>query len=358
MRRALGLARLGRGTSSPNPLVGAVVARGDEVLGQGFHRRPGEAHAELVALEEAGGAARGATLYTTLEPCCHTGRTPPCVDAIIRSGIAEVVAPMRDPHPRVNGGGFRRLRRSGVRVRVGLLAAEAARVNAVFLKGVRAGAPFVTLKGASSLDGRIATGTGDSKWITSSQARAHGRALRLEHDAILVGIGTALADDPRLDRRPRVAGIPPLVRVVLDGQLRLDPEGRLAATARRDPVVVFCGARAPAARAARLEARGVQVERVPRRGRRLDLGAVLARLHERSIASLLVEGGGEVHSSFLADGLADRLVLYVAPKLLGGRGARPLVGGRGVESVASGHRLRRARCTRIGDGWMVDGELS
>ncbi len=206
MRRALALAVLGTGSAAPNPRVGAVVARGTNVIGQGYHLRPGAPHAETVALmgvEESGAKASGATLYTSLEPCCHTGRTPPCVDRIVRAGIARVVASMRDPNPRVNGGGFRALRRMGVRVEVGLLRDEALRLNEAFVKHARTGLPLVTLKGASSLDGRIATRTFDSKWITSASARRHARLLRFEHEAILVGTGTALADDPRLDRRPR-----------------------------------------------------------------------------------------------------------------------------------------------------------
>jgi diaminohydroxyphosphoribosylaminopyrimidine deaminase/5-amino-6-(5-phosphoribosylamino)uracil reductase len=357
MRRALALAALGRGTTSPNPLVGAVVARGDRVIGQGFHVRPGEPHAEALALAQVANAA-GATLYTNLEPCCHTGRTPPCVDGIVRAQIGRVVAAMRDPNPRVHGGGFRALRRHGVDVDVGLLRDEASRLNEAFIKRASTGLPFVTLKGASSLDGRIATRTGDSKWITSSLARRHARILRLEHDAIVVGIGTALADDPRLNRRPRCAGASPFVRVVVDRTLRLPVRSRLVSTRREGPVLVFCGPDAASSKRRRLLAAGVELISVPLRRGRIDLESVLRRLAERGLNRVLVEGGGELHASFIEHHLADRLVLYLAPRLLGGASARPLVGGDGVARVQSAAALGSTRCTRIGDGWLIEGALS
>ena len=360
MRRVLALAALGRGTAAPNPLVGAVVARGGRVLGQGYHRRPGEPHAEAVALarvQESGASARGATLYTNLEPCCHTGRTPPCVREIVASEVGRVVASMRDPNPRVDGGGFRVLRHQGVEVEVGLLRGEAARLNEAFVKRHKHGRPFVTLKAAASLDGRIATPRGDSKWITSSLARRHARVLRAEHDGVLVGIGTALADDPRLDRRPRRRGGSRYLRVVLDGTLRLSPDSHLVRSARVTPVAVFCGPEASSARRRRLVAEGVDVESVPRRGGKLDLEAVLRRLAERGVTRLLVEGGGEVHGSFLEGGLADRLVLYLAPKILGGSRARPFIGGDGVQWVRDAHRVRNERLVRLADGWLFEGDL-
>ncbi len=359
MRRALALAVLGTGTAAPNPRVGAVVARGSRVLGQGYHLRPGEAHAETVALqrvEQSGASASGATLYTTLEPCCHTGRTPPCVDRIVRSGIARVVASMKDPNPRVNGGGFRALRRKGIAVEVGLLRGEALRLNEAFVKHARSGLPLVTLKGASSLDGRIATRSLDSKWITSRLARRHARLLRFEHEAILVGTGTALADDPRLDRRTRLPSASPFLRAVLDRALRLSPSSRLAGSVSRGPVLVFCGPDASPERRRALEALGVEVEEVPDRPS-LDLEEILRKLGARGVTSLLVEGGGELEGSFLDRRLGDRLVLYLAPRILGGREARPWIGGEGVDQAARAVRLRRLRSTRVGDGWLIEGSL-
>lgn len=368
LRRALALAELGKGTTAPNPLVGAVVAKGERLLGQGFHRRPGEPHAEALALRAAEATtrsgARGATLYTNLEPCCHTGRTPPCVDAILEAGVARVVASIADPNPRVNGGGFRALRRRGVDVSVGLLRDEALRLNEGFLKLTRVGLPFVTLKGASSLDGRIATKTGSSKWITSASARRHARLLRAENEAVLVGIETVLADDPRLDRRPRIPGAVPLLRAVADGRLRIPLGSRLVSTPSEGPLVVFTSSAAPRSRRRALAAEGVEVVELPERPResdgraRLDLRSLLEALGARGVSRLLVEGGGELHAGFLEAGLADRLVLYVAPKLLGGRGSRSLVGGQGAPSVAEALSIRDARCARIGDGWMLLGALS
>jgi diaminohydroxyphosphoribosylaminopyrimidine deaminase / 5-amino-6-(5-phosphoribosylamino)uracil reductase len=363
IRRALSLATLGTGTAAPNPRVGAVVARGARVIGQGYHRRPGEQHAETVALtnvEISGESASGATLYTTLEPCCHTGRTPPCVDRIVRAGIRRVVASMKDPNPKVNGGGFRALRRMGIAVEVGLRRNEAYRLNEAFLKHARTGMPLVTLKGATSLDGRIATRSLDSKWITSRLARRHARLLRAEHEAILVGTGTVLADDPRLDRRPRSPLSSPLLRVILDRSLRLSPRSRLVRSLGRGPVLVFCGPGASRRRRSALEVMGVEVEEVRELGKklpRLDLEEVLGKLGGRGITSLLVEGGGELEGSFLDLKLGDRLVLYVAPRILGGRESRPWIGGEGVATAAGAVKLRRARSTRLGDGWLVEASL-
>ena len=362
IRRALALATLGTGTAAPNPRVGAVVARGARVIGQGYHRRPGEPHAEAVALsqvEMSGQSAKGATLYTTLEPCCHTGRTPPCVDRIVRAGIERVIASMRDPNPKVNGGGFRALKRKGVAVAVGVLREEASRLNEAFAKHASTGLPLVTLKAAASLDGRIATRSLDSKWITSGLARCHARLLRAEHEAILVGTATALADDPRLDRRSRSPSSP-FLRVVLDRTLRLSPRSRLVGSLSRGPVLVLCGSGASPSRRRALEALGVEVQEVRERRvrpRRIDLEDVLRKLGGRGITSLLVEGGGELEGSFLDLRLGDRLVLYVAPRILGGRDARPWIGGLGVPTAASAVRLRRVRSTRVGDGWLVEGTL-
>jgi len=361
MRRALALAALGRGTAAPNPLVGAVVARGRTVLGQGFHRHPGEPHAEVVALgqvRQSGASARGATLYTNLEPCCHTGRTPPCVREIVASDVARVVASMRDPNPAVDGGGFRHLRAHGVHVDVGLLRGDAARLNEAFVKRNRQGLPFVTLKAALSLDGRIATPTGDSKWITSASARRHARLLRAENDAALVGIETVLADDPRLNRRPRPRRASPYLRVVLDGSLRLPLGARLVRTVPATPLVVFCGTGADPAHRRRLVAEGVDVVAVPRRRAKLDLEAVLLGLAERGVTRLLVEGGGAVHGSFLDRGFVDRVVLYVAPKILGGSRSRSWIEGDGVKWVRDAHALRDGRWARVGDEWMLEGYVS
>jgi diaminohydroxyphosphoribosylaminopyrimidine deaminase / 5-amino-6-(5-phosphoribosylamino)uracil reductase len=358
MRRVLALAAMGRGRTSPNPMVGAVVARGDRVVGQGYHCRAGEPHAEIVALRSAGGAARGATLYTNLEPCCHTGRTPPCVEEIVGCGVKRVVASMRDPDPRVNGGGFRRLRRRGVVVEVGLLKREAEYLNRAFTKFVKEGLPFVTLKGAASLDGRIATRSGDSMWITSAEAREHARVLRREHDAVLVGIGTVLADDPRLTVRPAHDRALPLRRVVLDSSLRLPVGSRLLSTLDQGPVLIFAGPQASRSRAEKLERRGATVARLPSSNGRLDLNRLLRYLAAWDVTRLLVEGGGEVHASFVERRLADRLVLYFGPRIIGGREARSVVGGMGPKRLAEAPELTRLVSYRVGTGMVVEADFS
>ena len=355
LREAVELAARGRGSVRPNPMVGAVVARGTQVIGRGHHRRAGGAHAEILALRRAGAGARGATLYVNLEPCAHHGRTPPCVDAILAAGIRRVVASMVDPDPRVHGRGFAALRRAGVQVLRGLLQAEARLLNEAYLTYVRHGRPFVLLKGGMSLDGRIATRTGASRWITSGRSRREARGLRWEHDAILVGVGTILADDPELLALRRSRPKPDLLRVVVDSGLRTPPTGRLARTTRCSPVLIYTTRGAPAARERRLQAAGVEIHRVASRGGRVDLQAVLADLGRRQILSVMVEGGGEVHASFLDAGLADKVRLYIAPILLGGVAARPVVGGEGVALPAAAPRLQRVSTRMLGEDLVIEG---
>ncbi len=339
MRRALVLAARGLGETTPNPAVGCVVARDGRVVGEGFHARAGGPHAEAAALLEAGARARGATLYVTLEPCAHHGRTPPCAPLVRDSGVARVVAATRDPHPLVAGRGLALLRRAGVAVETGLLAAEAARLNERFLSWARRGRPFVLLKVASTLDGRIATAAGRSKWITSAPQRRQARWLRRLHDAVLVGIGTALADDPLLLPSPRTRR--PFLRVVLDSRLRLPPRSRLARSAApRTPVLALCCAPSPSRRRD-LERAGVEVAVVQEEGGRVSVPAVLGALAARGVTSLMVEGGGEVLGSFLAARLLDQVALFRAPLLLGGRGSRPGFGGEDPLRIQDALRLER-----------------
>jgi diaminohydroxyphosphoribosylaminopyrimidine deaminase/5-amino-6-(5-phosphoribosylamino)uracil reductase len=337
MRRALGLAARGLGETSPNPVVGCVVARAGQVVGEGWHARAGGAHAEVVALRQAGARARGATLYVTLEPCAHQGRTPPCAPLVRDAGVARVVAALRDPHPLVAGRGLSLLRRAGVAVETGLLAAEAARLNERFLTWTRLARPFVLLKAALTLDGRMATASGRSKWITSPSQRRQARWLRRLHDAVLVGVGTALADDPLLLPSPRTRRS--FARVVLDSRLRLPPRGRLARTATPSaPVLVLSCAPDPARRRA-LEAVGVQVVEVPGERGRVSPPRALEALGARGVTSLMVEGGSEVLGSFLARRLVDQVALFRAPLLLGGRGSRPAFGGEDPLDVRDALRL-------------------
>jgi diaminohydroxyphosphoribosylaminopyrimidine deaminase/5-amino-6-(5-phosphoribosylamino)uracil reductase len=343
-------------------MVGAVVVRGGRVVGKGYHTRAGAPHAEAVALAQAGARARGAVLYVNLEPCCHFGRTPPCVDAIVEAGVREVVASMRDPDPRVRGRGFRALRAAGVRVRSGPLQGAARRLNEEFVRRAAAGHPFVTLKAGMSLDGRIATRTGESKWITSPRARAAGRTLRSEHDAVLVGVNTVLSDDPRLtvrSGRGARAGHPESarpVRVVLDARLRTPPRARLLSNGG-PPVIVLTLRGASAARRRRLEGRGALVIEAPGRNGRIAVGHALRELSRRGIASVLVEGGSEVLGALLDARLADRVVLFVSGHLLGGRGALPVFGGRGTASLRRAARMDRITVRPVGPDLRIEGTL-
>ena len=336
MRRALTWAARGVGETNPNPAVGAVVVRGGRVIGEGFHARAGGPHAEVMALRQAGVRARGATLYVTLEPCAHVAkRTAPCVPTVLASGIRRVVAAMRDPNPRVNGRGLRALRRAGVGVTVGVLEREARRLNEPFVVAQSKGRPYVLLKVATTLDGRIATASGDSRWITGPRERAQARALRRRHDAVLVGIGTVLADDPRLLPAPGLAR--PFFRVVLDSRLRLPLHSRLARTARRSTVLVLGHENSRRRRA--LEARGVSVRTDLEDAGPLDLRFVLKALWREGVRSVMVEGGAEVLGSFLEARLFDAVALFRGPLLLGGRGSRGAFGGKNPKRIAEALRL-------------------
>lgn len=354
-RRALELAARGRGLVSPSPLVGCVVTdRRGEVVGEGFYLYEGVKHAEVLALEEAGERARGGTAYVSLEPHSHHGRTPPCTEALIRAGISRVVAPVEDPNPLVSGRGFEALREAGVETRVGLLAEEAERLNEKYFHSLRRGRPFVHLKLATSLDGRIATSTGDSRWITGEEARAHVHLLRHEYDAVLVGAGTAVKDDPLLTDRSGQPRHRPLLRVVLDPLLALSPGSKLARSARESPVLVFACGEADDARAAALEALGVEVVRGADGGR--EMAAALEELHRRSVQGLLVEGGANVAGRLLRAGLVNKVSFFVAPLVLGGD-ALGAVGGAGALTVAEAIRLHDPEVTRHGEDVEITGYL-
>jgi diaminohydroxyphosphoribosylaminopyrimidine deaminase/5-amino-6-(5-phosphoribosylamino)uracil reductase len=355
MARALELASRGAGQVSPGPLVGCVIVdeRG-EVVGEGFYVYEGVRHAETLALEQAGARAWGATAYVSLEPHAHTGRTPPCTEALVRAGIARVVAPIEDPNPLVSGRGFAALSEAGVGVNVGALAVEAARLNEKYLHAVRAGRPFVHLKLACSLDGRIATSTGHARWISSEESRARAHQMRHEFDAILVGSGTAAIDDPLLTDRSGRARRRPLLRVVLDEHLRLGPESKLARTARDSPVLVFTSRAADARRVAALEELGVEVLQDAAGGR--DLASVLAELSRREVQGLLVEGGAGVAGAFLRAGLVNKASFFIAPIILGGD-ALGAIGGAGVLTVGDAARLQDIEVTRRGPDVEITGYL-
>jgi len=339
MREALDLARQGRGLASPNPMVGAVLVRDGQVVGRGFHTYAGLRHAEILALEEAGEKARGATLYLNLEPCAHQGRTPPCADALIRAGIACVVAPIEDPNPQVAGEGFKKLRAAGIEVYLASdFAAEAARLNEPFLHFMRTGRPLVTLKTAITLDGKISAPDDNRGWITSERARAHVQELRHDHDAILTGIGTVLADDCLLTDRTGFSRSRPLLRIVMDSQLRLPLDSKMARSTAGDLLIVTTSA-AAAERRRLLEARGIQVAVMDGPGGRADLRGLIHWLGRHSYLSLMIEAGSKLNWSALETCSVDRIFFYYGPKILGGLEALPLAGGIG--------RRRRSDAIRV-----------
>ena len=346
MNRALELAANGIGLVSPGPLVGCVIASSaGDVLGEGWYVFEQLKHAETYALDHAGARAKGATAYVSLEPHAHHGRTPPCTDALIKAGIARVVAPIEDPNPKVSGKGFAHLRAAGVHVSVGVLSREAEKLNEKYLQFMRTGRPFVHLKLASSLDGKIATRTGDSRWITGPESRARVHELRHEYDAILIGAGTARVDDPLLTDRSQKKRRKPLVRVVLDEKLTISPDSKLVQTADESPVLIFAGDPGSSSGSDSL-ARGVELVRDGANGR--DLALVLAELGRREIQSVLVEGGANVAGKFLDAGLVDKVSFFIAPRIIGGSDAPTAVGGRGVEKLAEGIELQDIEVTQRG----------
>lgn len=357
MARALELARRGLGRTSPNPAVGAVIVRDGRVVGEGYHQKAGTPHAEIHALRAAGEKARGATLYVTLEPCCHYGRTPPCTGAIIAAGVNRVVAAMADPNPRVAGGGFRALRQAGIEVETGLLADEARRLNEAFIKYITTGRPWVTLKMALTLDGKIATRTGAARWITGPAARQKAHELRDTHDAVLVGIGTVLADDPELTTRLPDGRGRDAIRVILDSHLRLPLNARVVNLRSEAPTLVVTTAAAPAAARESLAARGAEVLVLPEEDGRVAWQPLLAELARRQVTSILVEGGAGVNATALAAGVVDKVVAFIAPKIFGGKEAPSPVGGRGVADPEAAWRLEKLEVERCGEDIMLSGYL-
>ncbi len=371
MRQALELARRGTALTSPGARVGAVIADSQgNLAGSGFYTFDGIRHAEVLALEQAGARARGGTIYLNLEPHCHQGRTPPCTDAIIAAGITRVVAAMADPNPKVAGKGFEQLRTAGITVETGLFEAEARRINESFARHILTRLPLITLKSGMTLDGKIAPPPGDSLnpsalgatgatggWITSVEARAHVQELRHESDAIMVGVGTIIADDPLLTDRTGLPRRRPLLRVVLDSRLRCPLESRLVKTAK-DDVLIFCSF-AEEKKRQLLEERGICVEQVPLGSSdgRPDLTRIAARLGELEITGLLIEGGALVNWAALATGVVDKVFLYYAPKILAGGGSVPFAGGEGFRRLSEAAQVRDIVLHRFGEDFAVEGYL-
>ena len=356
MQLALRLARRGYGATSPNPMVGAVLVKGGEIIGRGLHRRAGLPHAEIEALHDAqkhGRNPRGTTLYVTLEPCCTHGRTPPCTDAIIAAGIKRVVIGATDPNPKHAGKGFKILKGAGIEVVHGILGNECARLNEAFNHWIVHHTPFVTVKAAMTLDGKIATASGESKWITGEMARAHGMKLRLGSDVIIVGINTILADDPSLTVRMKMEK--PIRRIVLDSLARTPLDAKVIRDGFAALTTIVVGRRAPKKRVAALAKRAnlLAAPLVKNRSRiihhaSLDLRWLLKKLGSENVTSLLVEGGGEVNASFLLGGFAQRVAFFYAPKILGGRDSSKSVAGDGAKSLANVIQLREIEWRRLG----------
>lgn len=356
MRSALALARKGLGRSSPNPAVGAVVVKGGRIVGRGYHAKQGEPHAEVHALRDAGPAAKGATIFVTLEPCHHQGRTPPCTRAVQEAGIARVVYGASDPNPKVVGGGGAFLAAQGIQVTAGVLREVCEHEHRFFFKHITTGRPYVILKTAATLDGKTATHTGDSRWVTGEKARRQVHRLRSWLDAICVGSGTALADDPELTCRLR-GGRDPL-RVVVDTKLRLPPAAKVLSKSSGAGCLVVCGPKAPARRRAALEKAGAQVLALPSGpADRVDLTALLAELGRRGVISLLLEGGARLAWGFLSQGLIDEIVYFYAPKLIGGAEAPGMIGGAGFAKMAQAVMLEKPKLRRLGDDIMMQARI-
>ncbi|HKS72416.1 MAG TPA: bifunctional diaminohydroxyphosphoribosylaminopyrimidine deaminase/5-amino-6-(5-phosphoribosylamino)uracil reductase RibD [Terriglobales bacterium] len=368
LQQALRLAQKSYGLASPNPNVGAVlVDDGGAVVGEGFHTYEEIKHAEILALEQAGEKARGSTLYINLEPCSHHGRTGPCVEALIAAGVKRVVACTADPNPAVSGRGFARLRQAGVQVASGILEEEARPINDAFARFIRYRVPLVTLKAAMTLDGKIApppddlaipaTGGPTGGWVTSEEARAHVQLLRHQHDAILVGVGTVIADNPLLTDRSGLARRRPLLRVIMDSHLRLPLDSRIAQTAKED-VAVFCSFAEEKKKQA-LRDHGIRVEQVAPAGvdGRPDLQAICRRLGEWEITSVMIEGGALVNWTALATGIADKVFLYYAPKILAGTGSVPFAAGAGFRKMNEAAHVKWLRLHRFGEDFAVEGYL-
>ncbi len=345
MKRALRLAEKGRGRTSPNPMVGAVAVKDGKIISEGWHERAGLPHAEAIAIQKAGEGARGATLYVTLEPCCHTAkRTPPCVRGIIEAGIKKVVAAMADPNPRVSGKGFEALREAEVEVEAGLFEKEARRLNEAYIKHITTGRPFVTMKVAMSLDGKIATRTGDSKWITGERARRLVHRMRGDSDVVLTACGTVVADNPQLTARIKGAKSP--IRVIIDPELKSPPGCNVFTTPPQ--TIVVSKRKLPK----ELEEKGVKA--LNYKGE-LSLNWLMEGLGRAGVTSVLIEGGSSLTGHAIEEGIVDKVVFFIAPVIVGGREAFPAVGGLGVEKIKDSFKVKEMRVRRVGEDLMVEG---
>jgi diaminohydroxyphosphoribosylaminopyrimidine deaminase / 5-amino-6-(5-phosphoribosylamino)uracil reductase len=355
MQLALGLAAQGRGFTSPNPMVGAVVVRDGVVVGQGYHQAAGGPHAEVHAIDAAGDAAAGATLYVNLEPCNHTGRTPPCTRKIAEAGLRRVVIGMRDPNPKVAGGGVEFLQARGIEAVCGVCEEQARELNEAFVKHSRTGRPFVIAKCAATLDGRIATRSGDSRWVTGAEARAFVHELRCASDAIMVGAGTIAADDPRLTARLKGRPARDPIRIVLDPRLRSAPTARVMQHSSAAETILVVGRDVPASARARMQMKKVRVIEAETRAGRIDLGRLMDQLGQMDVTSILIEGGGRTLGSAFRAGIVDKACFFYAPLVTAGDDGVPICSGAGAERMRDCLRLDRIRTRRFGDDVLIEG---
>ena len=355
MNRALALAQQGKGRTSPNPLVGAVIVNAGKIVGEGYHQKAGEPHAEIHALKAAGENTKGSTLYVNLEPCCHIGQTPPCTDAIIQAGVKQVYAAHLDPNPKVAGKGVKQLEEAGIEVHVGLCAEAAEKLNEIFFKHVTTGSPFVILKIAMSLDGKIATSTGESQWITSPASRQRGHEVRDEVDAILVGIGTVLNDNPVLTTRlPNKQGQDP-TRIVLDSHGRTPTAAKIFNPESDADVIIVVTPQASARKIALLKITGAEVMVLPTKDGQVCFKTLLGTLGSRGITSVLIEGGGKVNTTALMLGIVDKVMCFVAPKFIGGKEAPGVFNGEIITQLTDAPELKRKTITELGCDLLIEG---
>lgn len=356
MRLALKLALRAKGQTSPNPLVGALIVKNGKIVGQGFHLRAGTPHAEIHALKNAGAQAKGAELYLNLEPCSHYGRTPPCVDAIIQSKIKKVFVGMVDSNPLVQGKGIKKLREAGIEVFTRILEKECRKVNEVFIKYISTGRPFVILKTAASLDGRIAAESGDSKWITNEKSREYVHRLRSEVDAVMVGIGTVKKDDPHLTSRLKNRKGKDPIRIIVDSTLRISPKAKVLNLKSPAPTIIATTTKASPQKIKAIAHKGVRVIVIPSKDK-VNLNALMEALGREEITSILIEGGSEINTSALEAGIVDKVIFFYAPRIIGGKKAPLIVGGKGVSKVKKSLALHQIKIRRFGDDVMIEGYL-
>lgn len=357
MQRALELALKAQGRTSPNPIVGAVVVKDGNIIGEGYHQRAGTPHAEVHALAAAGETARGATMYVTLEPCSHYGKTPPCARAVAEAGLKRVVVAVLDPNPLVQGRGLEILNQAGIKTTVGVMEAQARRINEFFFKYITTGRPFVTLKMAMTLDGKVATATGDSKWISNEASRRYVHELRNTYDAVMVGIGTVLKDDPRLNTRLEGTDTRDPIRVIIDSGLDIPLDSQIVQSAPKQPTIVFCGSDSSAVKAGRLEKQGIKIMPLESQSDQIPLHTVFDLLGKMNICSVLVEGGGTINGSIIDHHLADKVHWFIAPKIAGGSSAPSPVGGKGVEQMSAACQIADVDLKMFGDDVLITGYI-